>query len=264
MQSVWNASYAVTCSADEPTEIVGVTIIARSIRRALTKALKHIDSDQFSNLDTGIVELDRNPAFHRQGDLTSLLDRICGSTTRTTYEGRMMALKFLKGIKVPVFIGSPRAKRSGDEQNVTIPFRIALDGNTVRSCPDFVKGAYNEIKDGADFVGLKKEIENIDMHIFNLPDRKTPNIKLPRLLLVKLAIKEVKNSQSDVSIVFSFQTVYPWDKVIWEYLGDHYQSDVWATFDPAQAELLDTDAEEEEDEDQGKLPDGEESDAQPD
>ena len=165
-----------------------------------------------------------------------------------------MAIKFFKGIKVQVFVGSPRAKRSGDEQNITIPFRIALDGNTVRSCPPFVKGAFDEIKNGADFVGLKKEIENIDMHIFNLEERKTPNIRLPRLLLTKLAVKEVKNSEGDASIVFTFQTVYPWDRTIWEYLGEHYQTDVWATFDPAQAELLETDDDaKEEDEDQGEL-----------
>jgi hypothetical protein len=87
-----------------------------------------------------------------------------------------------------------------------------------------------------------------------LEERKTPNIRLPRLLLTKLAVKEVKNSEGDASIVFTFQTVYPWDRTIWEYLGEHYQTEVWATFDPAQAELLETDDDaKEEDEDQGEL-----------
>ena len=75
------------------------------------------------------------------------------------------------------------------------------------------------------------------------------------LKCVKLAVKESKNSEGDASTVLSFETLYPWDKAIWEYLGEHYATDVFTRFDSAQATLLDIEEEEDEgEEDQPELP----------
>jgi hypothetical protein len=39
--------------------------------------------------------------------------------------------------------------------------------------------------------------------------------------------------------VLCFETLYPWDRAVWEYLGEHYASTVFSKFDSAQANLLD-------------------------
>lgn len=152
----------------------------------------------------------------------------------------MAGVKFFNSRKIKLFVGYPRGKRNKDQdRTLVIPFRVALDGQIVRSAPDFVKRAFDEIKDGADFVGLKKELENIDCDIFALEEHKRPAVKFARLHLKKLSVGEVKNGEGDTATVLSFSTEYPWDEVVWGFLGDRYKTDVWAQFSSAQASLLD-------------------------
>lgn len=163
--------------------------------------------------------------------------------------------KLADPIRTTLHMKTPQ--RKGDDRNIPITFRIALNGNNVRSSPPFVQSAYKEIQNGADLVGLKKEIENVNVELYNLPENKKPSFRLPRLHLTNLAVKETSNSEGDSQTVLSFETLYPWDRAVWEYLGEHYASDVFTKFDSAQANLLDMDEdgdEEEEDEDQPELP----------
>lgn len=164
-----------------------------------------------------------------------------------------MATKFFSNRKVQLFVGYPRGKRNKEgERNLVIPFRVTLDGQIVRSAPEFVKHAFEEIKSGCGLYEIKKEVENIDCEIFSLEEHKRPTIRLPRLHLRKLSVGEVKNSEGDTSTVLSFQTEYPWDEVVWKFLGDRYKTDVWAQFDPAQATLLDVEENGAEDEEEGE------------
>lgn len=166
----------------------------------------------------------------------------------------MASAKFFHQLKdpIPTFLHMRAPKRNGDKAELAITFRIALNGNNVRSAPPFVRSAYDEIQNGADSVGLKKELENVNVELFNLPENKRCNFRLPRLHLMKLAVKETENSEGDTATVLCFETLYPWDRAVWEYLGEHYASTVFAKFDSAQANLLD-EQEENEDEDQGEL-----------
>jgi hypothetical protein len=167
----------------------------------------------------------------------------------------MATTKFFHQLSAPIktFLHMRTPKRAADKQEIPITFRISLNGNNIRSAPKFVQSAYQEIQDGADYVGLKKELENVNIEFYNLPDNKKPNFRLPRLHLSKLAVKEVSNSEGDVSQVLSFETMYPWDSEVWAYLGDHYATDVFTKFDSAQATLLDLEEADEKGEDQPEL-----------
>jgi hypothetical protein len=167
----------------------------------------------------------------------------------------MATTKFFHKLSTPsrTYLHMKTPQRKGDERNIPITFRIVLDGNNVRSSPPFVQSAYKEIQNGADYVGLKKELENVNVEVFNLPENKKPSFRFPRLHLKKLAVKETSNSEGDSQTVLSFETLYPWDRAVWEYLGEHYASDVFTKFDSAQANLLDLDDEEEEEDDQAEL-----------
>jgi hypothetical protein len=168
----------------------------------------------------------------------------------------MAATKFFHQLAQPIktFIHLRAPKRNNDKQEIAITFRIALNGNNIRSAPKFIQSAFAEVQNGASSVELKREIENVNVEIYNLPENKKPNFRLPRLHLAKLAVKEVLNSESDAAQVLCFETVYPWDSAVWEYLGEHYASDVFLKFDSAQATLLDLEEEAEENgEDQPEL-----------
>lgn len=175
----------------------------------------------------------------------------------------MASTKFFHQLSTPIktFLSMRAPRRSGDSQEIPITFRIALNGNNIRSAPKFIQSAYQEIQNGADMVSLKKEFENVNVDLYNLPENKKANFRLPRLHLQKLAVKETQNSEGDTSTVLTFETIYPWDSAIWQYLGEHYATDVFTRFDSAQATLLDLqeqEDEEEADEKQGELPEGEE------
>lgn len=149
---------------------------------------------------------------------------------------------------------APKRNQEGERQ-VVIQFRIGLNGNTVRSAPDVVKHAYDGVlTKGQRDDALEKEIENIDIDVFPLPESKKANIKLKGLYLQNLAVKKVKTSKGDTAIALTFEAEYEWNEVVWRWLGDVYKTDVFLEFDPAQASLLDIqDEEEEEDADQMEL-----------
>lgn len=153
----------------------------------------------------------------------------------------MAKTKFFHGRRIQAHVSMKSPKRTKDgERKVTILFRVPLNGDTVRSAPDAVKWAYDGVKTkGEDHVGLKNEINNINAEYFILPDAKRATMKTKALYLEKLAVKEIKTSKSDVAVVLTFQSEYDWDKVIWEWLGDVYGTDVFIEFDAAQATLLD-------------------------
>jgi hypothetical protein len=153
----------------------------------------------------------------------------------------MAQTKFFHQLSTPIktFFGMRAPRRANEKQEIPITFRIALNGNNIRSAPKFVQSAYQEIQNGADFVGLKKELDNVNVEIYNLPENKKPSFRLPRLHLQNLAVKETKNSEGDTSTMLCFETLYPWDSAVWEYLGERYSTDVFTRFDSAQATLLD-------------------------
>ena len=153
----------------------------------------------------------------------------------------MASTKFFHQLKVPIAttLGLRAPKRNQDKAEIPITFRIALDGNNVRSAPPFVRSAYDEIQNGANSVSLKKELENVNVELYNLPENKRASFRLARIHLQRMAVKEVRNSEGDATTVLSFETVYPWDREIWSYLGDHYATTVFTRFDSAQASLLD-------------------------
>lgn len=156
-------------------------------------------------------------------------------------------LKFFHGVKVQTHINMNKPKRSEDSKSVVITFRIPLNGNTVRSAHKVIQGAYDCIdKDSCDNYGITKEFDKIDAEFYVLEEHKRPELKLPALHLEKLTVLRTENAEGDPSTVLTFQTEYPWDKTIWEWLGDKYGTDVWVSFDSAQGVLLDIETEEDE------------------
>lgn len=172
----------------------------------------------------------------------------------------MARMKFFHGIKVQTFIGRPAANRDKEnKRSVIIPIRIQLNGNTIRSAPQPVARAYEEVKDnGGQMVGpLKYEVEGVNADIFDLEEHEKTSAKLKSLYLEKLVVREVKSSTGDSAIVLCCQFQRDFADGLWAWLGSHYKTDVWIRFDAAQATLLDIEehgAEEpEEADDQGAL-----------
>lgn len=145
------------------------------------------------------------------------------------------------------FIDMKAPRRQKQKQEVTLMFRMALDGNKVRSAPDFIQTAYDGVKDHAEsLVELKKEIDKVDISVFELPNKRQRSIfDLSAARIVSIAVKEIRSGKNDPSIVLTFETVYPWDNDLWRFLGKHYKTDVFLKFDSAQATLLDLEDEEE-------------------
>lgn len=150
-------------------------------------------------------------------------------------------LKFFPGRKVQVHVNTFKAKRDKEgDRSVTIGFRVGLDNDIVKHAPAFVQEAYLGVsKKGQDAVSLRKQLENITTDFFLLEENDVADIRLARLKLEKIAVKETSNSEGDKSIVLTFQTDLPYDKALGEWLWKSYGTDLWATFDSAQATLLD-------------------------
>lgn len=153
-----------------------------------------------------------------------------------------MAMKFFGGqrMQTHLHMKAPKRNQKG-ERKVVILFRIGLNGNTVRSAPDVVKWAYEGVNaKGESHVALKKEVEGINIEAFDTDVAKRANLRsLKAVYLTNLVVKEISSGKGDKSIVLTFQAEYEWDSVIWGWLGDHFGSDVFLEFDPAQASLLD-------------------------
>jgi len=149
--------------------------------------------------------------------------------------------KFFTGrrIRAHIHTKAPKRNKKGDRQ-VVILFRVTLNGDTVRSAPDVVKWAYEGVKTKSeDHIGIKKEIEGVNVEFFQLEESKRSNLKLKTLYLSKLVVKEISSGKGDISIVLTFQSEYEWDEVIWRWLGDSFGTEVFLEFDAAQATLLD-------------------------
>ena len=157
----------------------------------------------------------------------------------------MATTRFFHKLSVPIktFLSMGSPKRSGDKQEITIKFRIALNGNNIRSAPKFVQQGYEAVQGGADLWHTPRELDNVNVEIYNLAETKRANFHLPRLHLTNFSVEEMKNSEGDSSVMLKFETDYPWDKAVWEYLGDHYSTDVFTRYDSAQATLLDLEEE---------------------
>lgn len=155
---------------------------------------------------------------------------------------------------------APRRDKK-DKRQVTLMFRMPLNGNNVRSAPDFIQTAFTGVKDhGEDLVSLKKVISGVDIQVYLSEKLKKSDLDLIQVQLVKLAVKEIGSSKGDTTIVLTFEVVYPWEAGLWRFMGVHYASKVWLKFDAEQASLLDLeeaseeDGPEEEDDDQMDLP----------
>jgi hypothetical protein len=145
----------------------------------------------------------------------------------------------LEPIRTFIHVKAPR-KDKKDKRQLTITFRMPLNGNLVRSAPDFLQTAFAGVRDAEEnYVGIKKEIENVTISIFETDKSKKASEELTAVRLEQIAVKEISSSKGDPSIVLTFQTVYPWDSSIWRFLGSHYAGDVFLQFDAAQASLLD-------------------------
>jgi hypothetical protein len=167
-----------------------------------------------------------------------------------------MSMKFFGGrrMQTRIHLKAPKRNQKGDRKLVIL-FRIGLNGDTVRSAPDVVKWAFDGVNTkGESHVALKKEIEGINIEAFETDKAKSANLRsLKGLYLQNLVVKEISSGKGDKSIVLTFSAEYEWDEVIWRWLGDHFATDVFLEFDPAQASLLDipdekADEEEEEEE----------------
>ncbi len=148
---------------------------------------------------------------------------------------------FHKIAPIETFLGAPRARRDKkDKRQVTLPFRMTLNGNIIRSAPDFIQTAYFGVKDhGEDLVSLKKVISGVDIQIYLSEKLRSSEFDLTEVDLVKLAVKEINSSKGDPSIVLTYEVVYPWEASLWRFLGVHYATKVWLKFDAEQASLLD-------------------------
>lgn len=145
----------------------------------------------------------------------------------------------LTPVRAFIHMKVPR-KDKKDKRQLTITFRMGLNGNLIRSAPDFIQTAYAGVKDHAEsLVEIKKEIEGVSIAMLETDKSKRATETLDNVSIEGLAVKEIKSSKGDPSIVLTFQTVYPYDTSIWRFLGTHYAGDVFLQFDAQQASLLD-------------------------
>lgn len=128
------------------------------------------------------------------------------------------------------------------KQMVAILFRMPLNGNTVRSAPEFIQLAYQGVKEnGERSVELKKELEGIDIEVFELPNKRQKKIySFDAAHLENIYVKEIKSGKGDPSIVLTFSSTFPLpDLGLFRFMHDHYKSEVFLRFDSTQASLLD-------------------------
>lgn len=142
----------------------------------------------------------------------------------------------LKPIRVHLHMKAPR--REKEDPWVTLLFRMTLDGNLIRSAPDFIQTAYDGISEhDEDHVGLKRAIENVSIDIHET-DRTKKAHTLSDVIVENMEVKEIKSSKSDPSIVLTFEVRYPAEATIWAFLRSHFDRDAFVVFDSAQAFLL--------------------------
>jgi hypothetical protein len=150
-------------------------------------------------------------------------------------------MKFFGGQRMMtrVHMKAPKRTQKGDRK-ITILYRITLTDKTVKSAPDVVKGAYDGVSDKSQSpVGIEKEIDNVNIEFFDLPERKQPKLRLKSMYLENLVVKKIHSGKGDTSIVLTFQSELEWEENVWRWLGDNFATDAFLEFDAAQASLLD-------------------------
>lgn len=149
---------------------------------------------------------------------------------------------------------APRKNKKGDKF-ITATFRMPLDGNRVRSAPDFVQGAYNDVKDNGVYAAmLKQAIRELEIEIWEVPNPrgKKPSFVLESAEVSNLAVKEILSSKGDPSYVLTFEVLYDFDSRLWTLMGRCYGGDVFLVFDASNATLFEKE-DAAADEEQGEL-----------
>jgi hypothetical protein len=142
----------------------------------------------------------------------------------------------LKPIRVHMHMKAPR--REKEDPWLTLLFRMTLDGNLVRSAPDFIQTAYDGIAEhDEDHVGLKRAIENVTIEIHET-DRTKVTQTLSDVMVYNMEVKEIESSKGDPSIVLTFQVDYPAEAELWRFMRTHFAMEAFVVFDSAQAFLL--------------------------
>ena len=173
--------------------------------------------------------------------------------------------KFFHRLSTPlrafVEMKAPRRNKK-DDPFVALLFRMGLNGNNIRSAPDFLQTAYAGVADhGESKVELKEQIDNVSIDLHETAETKRAALDLSSVTITDLVVKEIKSSKGDPSVVLTFQVEYPIELSLWKWLQTHFKRDTFLVFDSTQATLLDLedveadkDEEESEDEDQPPLP----------
>lgn len=144
----------------------------------------------------------------------------------------------LSPIRVHVHMKAPHLD-SDDERMVTLLFRMTLNGNLIRSAPDFVQEAYDNISGHmADYVGIPAAVEGVTVDIHETDKTKNAAQTLADVIIQNMEVKEIKSSKSDPSVVLTFQVEHPADADLWRFMRTHYGMDAFLVFDSAQAHLL--------------------------
>jgi hypothetical protein len=144
----------------------------------------------------------------------------------------------LAPIRSGIHMKAPR-KDAEDERLMTLMFRVALNGNLVRSAPACVQTAFEGVSDhDEDLVSISQLIENVNIAIFETDRSKGSSLELNDVTISKLEVKEIRSGKGDPSIVLTFQVEYPAEREVWAFMRTHYAGDVFLVFDSAQASLL--------------------------
>jgi hypothetical protein len=142
-------------------------------------------------------------------------------------------------IETFIHMKTPRRDKKQKRQ-LTITYRLSLDGNNIRSAPDFVQTAYEGVKEhGERLVELKKEVQGLEIDILELPKNKSAMWNMASVTLENLAVKEISSGKGDTSIVLTCQSLVDWDGGLWKFMGARYGTTVYLRFDSSQASLLD-------------------------
>lgn len=158
----------------------------------------------------------------------------------------MPDIKFFHQLADPLmaFIDMKAPRRTSGKtkkQSLSILFRMPLNGNSIRSAPEFIRTAYEGVKDnGERLVELKKELDGVEIIVFELPNKRQKKIHdFGACRLENLAVKEIKSGKGDPSIVLTFESAMPLpDHGLFRFMHDHYKTEVFLRFDSTQASLL--------------------------
>jgi hypothetical protein len=177
--------------------------------------------------------------------------KVAGSEAEAPPKQKTRFFHNLKPIRIHLHMKAPRREKDGDPW-LTLLFRMALDGNLIRSAPDFIQTAYDGIAEhDEDHVGLKRAIENVTIEIHET-DRTKVTQTLSDVMIYNMEVKEIESSKGDPSIVLTFQVDYPAERELWNWTRTHFALQAFAVFDSAQAFLLALDDDAKKPKDDGK------------